>query len=58
MDAIYTLRVAIEKNINKGKTKGYVLSTDLKGAFNKISSKKIWNRLETLGIEEKLEDCL
>lgn len=58
MDAIYTLRGAIEKNINKNNTKMYVMFADLKGAFDRINRKEIWRRLEALGLEEELIDCL
>lgn len=58
MDAIYTLRGAIEENINKNKTREYVLFAVLKGAFNRINREEIWKRMKELGIEEELTDCI
>lgn len=56
INAIYTLRENIEENINKIQTKVYIPFVDLKGAFDRINRKAIWEKMEAIGMEEELID--
>lgn len=54
VDAVYILKTAIGREIEKDGGKVYILFADMKGSFEILKREELWRMLEELNVEENV----